>query len=100
MELVQTKYAPSDESTECEDDTDVEEECQGKAKLQKMVENASSKLPRRNKPRNERRKRADLSKPLISACIARSVGSDEMKANKGALKAQKTEWGKLWDQNV
>ena len=35
-----------------------------------------------------------------SACIARRVSKDELIANVRALKAQKDEWSKLWDQNV
>ena len=35
-----------------------------------------------------------------NACIARSVGRDEMDRNPKALNAQDTEWSKLWGQNV
>ena len=37
---------------------------------------------------------------VTNADIARSVSRDEMTANVRALKAQKSEWSKLWDQNV
>ena len=38
--------------------------------------------------------------PFFNACIARSVGKDESLKSVSALKAQDTEWSKLWDQRV
>ena len=68
--------------------------------MEKLLEAACRGVTKKSSPKRERKRRSGSAKPLIGACVARSVGSDEMKANKGALKAQTTEWSKLWEQNV
>ena len=96
-EWIRGIYASSNASTGCEEvDDKAEKKYAGKAKFQDTLEATSGKTPTSARSKGEKRRRQKSLRPMINAYIARSVGSEEMLANTGALKAKDTEWKKLW----
>jgi len=92
------KYSASTASTSCgnspntsdaEGNTDDEEE-----------EKAIEELRQSYKKLANKRSQADNNNNMPSACIARSIGKEEMMTSEKGLKALEVEWKKLWDQTV
>lgn len=92
---VSTAYGNSNNNSDCDSDSNSES---AKQELtEQMRDLYQTRMVNKNKYRKGRTKEREIAQ---NAYIARSVGRAKMEKHSRALKAQNTEWSKLWGQKV